>query len=165
MIRPRKWLPMPLLSVLLLIVWLLLMNSVALGHWLLGGMLAIVIPVITEPFWEAQPRVKKPFLLVRYFFRVLLDIIIANLEASKVILDPRGRARPAFVEYPLELQENFTITMLASTITLTPGTVSAHLRMDGKTLLIHALDVDDIDDMIRHIHERYERPLKEIFEC
>ena len=55
--------------------------------------------------------------------------------------------------------------MLASTITLTPGTVSAHLRMDGKTLLIHALDVGDIDDMIRHIHERYERPLKEIFEC
>ncbi|MGO1343442.1 Na+/H+ antiporter subunit E [Chromohalobacter japonicus] len=165
MIRPRKWLPMPLLSVLLLIVWLLLMNGVALGHWLLGGFLAIVIPLITKPFWEAQPRIKKPWLMVRYFFRVLLDIVVANLEASKVILDPLGRARPAFVEYPLTLQENFAITMLASTITLTPGTVSAHLRMDGKTLLIHVLDVDDIGDMKRHIHERYERPLKEIFEC
>lgn len=165
MIRPRKWLPMPLLSVLLLIVWLLLMNGVALGHWLLGGFLAIVIPLITKPFWEAQPRIKKPWLMVRYFFRVLLDIVVTNLEASKVILDPLGRARPAFVEYPLTLQENFAITMLASTITLTPGTVSAHLRMDGKTLLIHVLDVDDIGDMKRYIHERYERPLKEIFEC
>ena len=55
--------------------------------------------------------------------------------------------------------------LLASTITLTPGTVSANLRMDGKTLLIHALDVRDEQTLIRTIRERYEQPLKEIFEC
>ena len=47
---------------------------------------------------------------------------------------------------------------------MTPGTVSAHLRLDGKTLLIHALDVGDINALIDDIHQRYERPLLEIFE-
>ena len=45
------------------------------------------------------------------------------------------------------------------------GTVSADVSEDRRTLLIHALDVDDQDAMIRQIKQRYERPLKEIFEC
>ncbi|GAB2791371.1 Na+/H+ antiporter subunit E [Halomonas shantousis] len=165
MIRSRPWLPMPLLSVLLLAVWLLLQQSVALGQWLLGGFLALIIPILTRSFWERQPDLKRPWLMVRYCLRVLGDIITANLQVSRIILDPRDRARPAFVEYPLELKENFPITVLASTITLTPGTVSAHLRLDGRTLLIHALDIADEQELIEEIRERYERPLKEIYEC
>ncbi|WFF40523.1 Na+/H+ antiporter subunit E [Salinicola endophyticus] len=164
MIPPLRWLPMPVLSLLLLVVWLLLQQSVALGQWLLGGALAVVIPLLCRPFWERQPRIKRPLKLLHYVVRVLRDIVVANLEVSKLILDPRGRMRPAFVEYPLSLTENFPITILASTITMTPGTVSAHLRLDGRTLLIHALDVADIDALIADIHQRYERPLMEIFE-
>ena len=75
------------------------------------------------------------------------------------------RLRPGFVELPLDLTDEFAITLLASTISLTPGTVSADVSEDRRTLLIHALDVDDQDAMIRQIKQRYERPLKEIFEC
>ncbi|WP_353981203.1 Na+/H+ antiporter subunit E [Salinicola endophyticus] len=164
MIPPVRWLPMPVLSLLLLLVWLLLQQSVALGQWLLGGVLAVAIPLLCRPFWERQPRIKRPLKLLHYLGRVLKDIVVANLEVSKLILDPRGRMRPAFVEYPLTLTENFPITILASTITMTPGTVSAHLRLDNRTLLIHALDVADIDGLIAEIHQRYERPLMEIFE-
>ncbi|MCA1773239.1 MAG: Na+/H+ antiporter subunit E, partial [Halomonas sp.] len=75
------------------------------------------------------------------------------------------KLNPHFVEYPLMLEERFTITLLASTISLTPGTVSANLRMDGKSLLIHALNETDEEALIEQIRERYERPLKEIYEC
>nr|WP_298410796.1 Na+/H+ antiporter subunit E [uncultured Halomonas sp.] len=165
MTRPRRWLPMPILSIVLLIVWLLLQQSFGLGHWLLGGALAFVIPLTVAPFYEQPSILKRPGLMARYALRVFGDIIVANLQVSWIILDPRGRMNPAFIVYPLQLKEKFPITVLASTITLTPGTVSAHLRMDGKSLLIHALDVDDIDAVIHEIHERYERPLMEIYEC
>ncbi|WP_148253527.1 Na+/H+ antiporter subunit E [Aidingimonas lacisalsi] len=165
MIKPRAWLPTPLLSILLLIVWLLLVRSAALGHILLGGVLGIVIPLVTRRFWDAQPHVKKPWLLLRFVLRVLKDIIIANLEVAWLIINPWRRMRPAFIEYPLMLEERFPITLLANTISLTPGTVSANLRMDGKSLLIHALDVGDEEALIKEIHERYERPIKEIYEC
>lgn len=165
MIPTQRWLPMPLLSILLLIMWLLLQQSASLGHILLGGFLGIVIPLLTRPFWEHQPRLKRPWLMVRYVLRVFGDIIVANLQVSRLILDPRGRMSPAFIEYPLELTEAFPITILASTITLTPGTVSANLRADRRILVIHTLDVDDREAMIAQIRERYERPLKEIFGC
>lgn len=165
MIPPRSWLPTPLLSILLLIVWLLLVRSLAIGHILLGSVLGIAIPLVTQRFWDAQPSVKKPWLLLRFALRLLGDIVVANLEVAWLIINPWRRMRPAFIEYPLMLEERFTITLLANTISLTPGTVSANLRMDGRTLLIHALDVGDEVALIEEIRERYERPLKEIYEC
>ncbi|SDO15049.1 multisubunit potassium/proton antiporter, PhaE subunit [Halomonas shengliensis] len=165
MITPRPWLPTPLLSILLLVVWLLMVRSVAFGHILLGGALAVAIPLVTHRFWDAQPHVKKPRLLLRFVLRVLGDIIVANVQVAWLIINPWRRLRPHFVEYPLMLENRFTITLLANTISLTPGTVSANLRLDGKSLLIHALDVEDDEALIATIRERYERPLKEIYEC
>lgn len=165
MIRPRRWLPTPLLSILLLVVWLLLVRSLAFGHILLGTLLAVTIPLATSRFWDTQPHVARPWLLLRFVLRVLGDIIIANLEVAWLIVNPWRRLRPHFVEYPLMLEDRFTVTLLANTISLTPGTVSANLRMDGKTLLIHALNVEDEEALIAHIRERYEQPLKEIYAC
>lgn len=165
MMRLRSWLPTPGLSLLLLIVWLLLVNEVSVGHLLLGSILAIAIPRLTFRFWDRKPTVHKPMKLLLFFLRVVGDIIVANLQVARIILSPWRRSRPHFIEYPLMLEERFAITILASTITLTPGTVSANLRMDGKTLLIHALDAEDDATLIRTIRERYEQPLKEIFEC
>jgi multicomponent K+:H+ antiporter subunit E len=56
------------------------------------------------------------------------------------------------------------ISILAGTITLTPGTVSANLSDQGHSLLVHALDTDDPDAVRDDIKHRYERRLKEIFE-
>ncbi|WP_372611056.1 Na+/H+ antiporter subunit E [Halomonas sp.] len=165
MIKPRPWLPLPLLSILLLVVWLLMARSIAPGQVLLGGFLALAIPLLTHRFWDAKPHIKKPGKLLRYVLRVLGDIIVANLQVAWLIINPQQRMRPAFVEYPLMLEDRFTITLLASTISLTPGTVSANMRLDGKTLLIHTLDMEDEEMLIATIRERYERPLKEIYEC
>lgn len=165
MITPRSWLPIPLLSLLLLVVWLLMVRSLAVGHLLLGSALAVIIPLFTHRFWDMQPRVKKPGLLLRFILCVLGDIIVANFQVAWLIINPWQRSSPHFVEYPLMLEERFTVTLLANTISLTPGTVSANLRLDGKTLLVHALNVEDEDAFIAEIRDRYERPLKEIYEC
>ena len=55
-------------------------------------------------------------------------------------------------------------TALASTITLTPGTVSCDLAADGHAILVHALHAPDPDAVRDDIKARYERRLKEIFE-
>ncbi|SDN19102.1 Na+/H+ antiporter subunit E [Vreelandella arcis] len=165
MIRSRAWLPTPVFSLLLLFVWLLLARSVSPGNIVLGGALAILIPLLTHRFWDSRPRIKKPLKLLRFVLRVLGDIITANFEVAYLIANPWRKLNPHFIEYPLILEDRFTITLLASTISLTPGTVSANLRMDGKSLLIHALNANDEEALIKQIRERYERPLKEIYEC
>ena len=165
MMRPRALLPHPWLSLFLLLVWQLIMNDLGAGTLIMGAVTAWLIPLITHPFWPNPPTLHKPLVLVRFTLTVLLDIVTANLEVAKLILGPSRTLRPAFVEYPLELTHDFAISVLASTVSLTPGTVSSDISEDRKSMLIHGLDVADAQELIETIKQRYEKPLKEIFEC
>ncbi|MDX1588244.1 MAG: Na+/H+ antiporter subunit E [Oleiphilaceae bacterium] len=160
----RQIWPRPEFSALLLLLWLLLMNSFALGQVVLGLALAWLLPFVTQQFWPEKPQVHNANRLLVYLAHLLWDIIQANFTVARLLLKDPATLQPAFVRYPLMLTDEFAITLLASTITLTPGTVSAGLSPDRKTLLIHALHEPDPDAMVRQIHQRYELPLKEILE-
>jgi multicomponent K+:H+ antiporter subunit E len=71
--------------------------------------------------------------------------------------------RSQWVPVPLELSSAEAITVLAGTITMTPGTVSATLSADGGAILVHCLHTDDPDSIRNDIKTRYERRLLEIF--
>jgi multicomponent K+:H+ antiporter subunit E len=161
----KRWLPQPLFSAFLWLVWLLLNNSTAPGHLLLGAMLALALPLFTVRFRPDRPRLRKPLKLLIYIAVLLWDIILANLTVARLILGPTARLRPAFIRLPLELRNEFAIVVLANTLSLTPGTVSSDLSPDRRILLIHFLDVEDPEQAIARIKQRYEKPLQEIFEC
>ena len=171
-----KLLPTPYRSILLFGVWLLLNNSVAPGHLLLGAIFAIAIPLLIKPFRKPQPLIIYPFKALRYLMLVLWDIITANVQVAFKILGPNRKLRPSFVKVPLALEHDLPITLLASTVSLTPGTVSAEVypiaeslpkgqKPEQRFLLIHVLDLDDEQELIDTIKQRYEAPLKEIFQC
>ncbi|EWH11543.1 monovalent cation/H+ antiporter subunit E [Catenovulum agarivorans DS-2] len=172
----NRYFPAPSTSILLLVIWLLLNNSLSFGQVLLGTILAISIPIFTRPFTEQNPSVKRPALAIKQLLVVLLDIITANIQVAILIVGPNKRLRPAFVKVPLDMTDALPITLLASTVSLTPGTVSAevypiseeHHTSDNKTpryLLIHVLDLQDEAKLIEQIKTRYEAPIKEIFGC
>ena len=95
---------------------------------------------------------------------VLWDIIVANLQVAWIVLTvPNAKLKPAWIAIPLELKQPEAITLLAGTITLTPGTVSADLSAEGHSLLVHVLHTDDPDGVRDEIKSRYERRLLEIF--
>jgi len=171
-----KWLPTPFLSLLLFLVWLFLNNSVSLGHILLAVILAVIIPLATSPFRTKQPLVIKPGLAFRHLLLVLYDIITANIQVAILILGPTKKLTPGFVKVPLDLTHSMPITILASTVSLTPGTVSAEVypweeslaegeEPEERFLLIHVLNLEDEQTLINTIKTRYEAPLKEIFQC
>lgn len=159
-----KLLPHPLLSLALALIWLLLNNSVAPGQLVLGLLLGWLIPLFTRAFWPDRVRIRRPVVLLRLVGVLLYDIVVANLAVARRILGDPDRLAPAFIEVPLDLTSDLAISLLANTICLTPGTVSARLAADRRSLLVHALDAPDPDATRAQIKARYEAPLKEIFE-
>ena len=165
MSKAVKWLfPHPFLTLLLAFVWILLQNQVSAGMVVFGLILGIIIPRITAVWWPDKPqslRIRKLFV---YMLIVVWDIIIANVQVGWIVLTrPNSRLRSNWVVIPLDLKKPEAISMLAGTITLTPGTISADLSDDGRYLLVHALDAEDVDAVRDEIKERYERRLGEIF--
>jgi len=165
----RKLWPTPVRSLVLFLVWLMLNNSVAVIHLLAGVLLAWMIPLLTRQFRLVQPALHRPGLALRYGLMVLLDIVVANIQVLRLVLGPNRHLKPGFVLYPIQLENDLAITILAGTVSLTPGTVSADLvsQDEGqgpvRYLLLHVLDLTDEVALIQQIHQRYELSLKEMF--
>ncbi len=166
MMRALNWLfPHPLLTLILTIVWTMLQNDVSAGMVVFGIILGIIIPRVTAVWWPDRPQGFRAGKMLSYSLIVVWDIILANIHVAWIILTKsNAQMKPAWVEVPLDLREPEAITILAGTITLTPGTVSADLSNEGRSLLVHALDAPDPDAVRDEIKERYERRLKEIFQ-
>lgn len=155
--------PRPYLSLALFIVWQLLVGELSGASMVMGLILAWILPLLTKNLWPDNPSFSKPWRMPKYLLTVGWDIILASFSVAGLILKLNRTPRPAFVSYPLTLKHPMAISILASTISLTPGTVSADISDDESTLLIHALDVDDDQALIDAIRERYEKPLMEMF--
>ncbi|MBU2953880.1 Na+/H+ antiporter subunit E [Marinobacter sp. F3R08] len=155
--------PQPWLSLVLFTTWQLLSDGVSGASIVMGIVLAWLIPQLTQGFWPERPAFVKSWRLPGYLAIVLMDIVVASFSVARLILSPR-QPRPIFVCYPLQLEHPLAISILASTISLTPGTVSADISDDNKTLLIHTLDADSDQEIIDAIHKRYEKPLMEMFQ-
>jgi multicomponent K+:H+ antiporter subunit E len=161
----RRLIPHPILTLLLTLVWLLLVNRFSLNSLVFGFLLGIIIPFITQPFWPDRPRLRNPAMIVEYTLVVLYDIVMANIVVARLILFKRNAdLHPNWVCIPLDLRTPEAITVLAATITLTPGTVSADLSDHGHSLLVHCLDAPNPEAVRDEIKDRYERRLMEIFE-
>ena len=162
----RRIFPHPLLTVLLTIVWCLLVNRPSSGAVAFGLFLGIILPIMTSAYWPERPAITRPWRLFSYFGLVVWDIIVANVEVAMIVLFKSNQnMQPNWINIPLELRTPEAIAVLASTITLTPGTLSADLSEDGTALLVHALHAPDPDAVRDEIKKRYEARLMEIFPC
>ena len=162
---PKPYLPNPLSFALLMAFWLLLSYRFTVGNFILAAILAWLVPLGVSSLRTATTPVQKPLKFLSFMGLLVGDIIVSNIIVAKQVLGPPERLQPGFVVIPLDLTGALPITMLASTISLTPGTVSIEISKDQKALHVHALHVTDETTLIERIKHRYERPLKEIFQC
>jgi multicomponent K+:H+ antiporter subunit E len=161
--RQKSWLGHPWLTALLASSWLLLQHSLEPVHLLSATLIGIVIPRMLHDFLPRPSKIKlKPALRLTRF--VLWDIVISNIAVAKLVLGPMARPQPAWVPVPLKLTHPTAISLLATIITTTPGTVSCSIDEERHMILVHALDCSDSEQMAIDIKERYEVLLLAIFE-
>jgi multicomponent K+:H+ antiporter subunit E len=167
-VKRRALLPSPAWTAVLMLCWLWLNNTLAPGHIVLGLLLGLAIPVVVAavaPASDDRRRLPPLTKLLPFLALVSWDILVANIRVALLILGPRARIRSGFIEVPLALERELSAHVLASVITLTPGTVSVRFSPDRRRLLVHYLSSDDPAGLVREIRERYEQPIREIFEA
>ena len=160
----RRLFPHPYLTVTLVVLWMLLVNRLAVGSLVMALILGTVIPLITARWWPGTQPIARPLALVGYIGLVIWDVILANIQVARIVLFlPAARIQSAWITVPVDLTSPEAIPLLAGTITMTPGTLTADIASDGKSLLIHALHAPDPDAIRDDIKARYETRLKRIF--
>lgn len=161
----KRLLPHPIASFFVLAVWLCLYSSLAPADVAGGALLAVLLPLLLDPFLRDPVGLHRPWVAARLAAVVLWDVVAANIAVARRVLGPLSRLRPGFVEVPLDTTHPDAVALLASLITMTPGTVAADIDEARTRILVHVLDLTDPAELVAQIKQRYERPLKEIFGC
>lgn len=159
-----RLMPYPILSAFLLGMWLLLNQSVAPGHILLGAAVALGGGIAISALQIPSGRARKPLTMIKLAWIVLLDIIRSNIAVAQIILTPGRKAKSGFVAIDLDLRNEYALAILACIITSTPGTVWVDFDSSKRVLVIHVLDLVDEQAWVNLIKTRYERLLMEILE-
>ncbi len=161
----KRWLPAPLLSLALLVLWLLLNQSIAAGHLLIGTIAALVLPRLLAPLRPPAGGVRGPRAALRLTGAVAVDVVRSALQVAGGVLGARRRPpRARFIVVPLDLRNIHALAALALITTIVPGTVWSELAPDRSRLLLHVFDSADDASFVAHYKARYEQPLREIFE-
>ncbi len=102
------------------------------------------------------------FGVISFFFFYLGEIILANVQIAVDILTPKHRMRPAILAIPLDVKSDIQLLAVNNLVTMTPGTLSLDISPDRKTLYVHAMYVDNIDDIKKEIKESFENRILEM---
>lgn len=158
-----SWVPMTLF---LAVIWVLLAAAPLSTGTLVFALIASVIIVLMSrrlrPFL-ARPR--RIWAILKLTGIVLADTFRSNMGAIKIVLGyPKIEYTPGFVSIPLTLRDPHGLAILAAIINYAPGTLWAGFPESGEYVQLHILDLPQESDWTAFITERYEKPLKEIFE-
>lgn len=150
------------------VFWLLLTFNFAASNLLIGAFTALLTSLLfAKHFFQNGIKFLQP---VRYFwFLVYLVIIIwecikANFDVAYRVLHPAMPIKPGIVKIPLTLKSDFARTMLANSITMTPGTIAVDII--GDDLYVHWIYVssENPEEYRQKIAGRFEKYIKKTFD-
>jgi multicomponent Na+:H+ antiporter subunit E len=95
-----------------------------------------------------------------FLFFLLWQIITTNVSMARLVLQLHPQLDPGIVGVPLTVDTGLEITVLATAITLTPGTLTIDLGRDraGRPVLyVHSLRVGDPQTFRAALQQGFER--------
>jgi multicomponent Na+:H+ antiporter subunit E len=100
---------------------------------------------------------------VIYLFVFIKELIVSNLDVARRVINPKLPIKPGIVKVKTKLNSNIAKTILANSITLTPGTLTVDIK--GEYLYIHWIEIqhEDLEGATQDIVTKFEKYLEVIF--
>jgi multicomponent Na+:H+ antiporter subunit E len=118
-------------------LWLVLSGHPTPLHLVQGVLAAALVTYLNRDLEGVSLAVRHGPRFLLYVPWLLKEIVVANLQVIRVVLDPRLPVDPRIVRFSTGLTSDLAVTTFANSITLTPGTVT--VDVDGRHFVVHAL--------------------------
>lgn len=153
-----------LANILLALAWMALTGTFTVGGLFTGLLFGYFVLWVGRRDRNTAAYREKLKTVIGFFLFFLRELVVANLRVAHDVLTPRHRMTPGIVAIPIDLESDLQITLLATLITLTPGSLSLHVADDRKTLYVHAMYIDDPGKLVQGIKQGFERRVREVFQ-
>lgn len=135
--------------------WLLLSGEFKMILLVFAVLYGVIVTFFTHDLFIEKftsKNVKQIIKFIIYVPWLIKEIVVASIQVARIVLSPKMDIDPGMIETEPELKTEMGITILANSITLTPGTVSVNFA-DGK-LLVHSLGKESRQGIIDRVIEK-----------
>ncbi|MBO3759370.1 Na+/H+ antiporter subunit E [Ciceribacter sp. L1K22] len=152
------------IAVVMAVIWVAVTGSLTIHNLLFGFLLSTLALGLIREQVDGAGYVTRTIRFISLVWLFLVELAKSAWKVAAMVISPNMNLQPGIFAYPLTVQRDFEITLLANLITLTPGTLSVDVSEDRKILYVHAVDCSDVEGTIRDIREGFERKIMETFE-
>ncbi len=149
------------LNVFLAVSWAALTGSFTLPSLLLGYGVGYLALWVARPLFGQSGYFERVWRLVRLAVFFVYELVASSLRVVWDVVTPSHLSRPGIVALPLDAEGDAEILLVANLISLTPGSLSLDLSPDRKTLYVHAMFVDDPEELRQDLKSGIERRVVE----
>lgn len=152
-----------LLNFFIAVVWMFMTSSLTPSTFVIGYIIGLLLIIMTRRFFPGRLYIWRLWSAIKLTAIFLRELVLSNISVLLLVIKPDlSSIQPMIFALPTELEQDWEITLLSSLITLTPGTIVIHVSDDQRTLYIHAIDVDDVDEAIDSIKNTFEKAIMEV---
>ncbi len=152
-----------LINILLALAWVAVTGSATISNFIFGFLLGAGALYLIREQVGSLGYFQRARRILSLAFLFLYELVLSAWRVAVLVVQPRMDLKPGIFAYPLKVDRDFEITMLANLITLTPGTLSVDVSEDRRFLYVHALDCSDPDQTRLDIANGFERKIMEAF--
>lgn len=152
-----------------LLVWFLITGVPTISEVIAGLIIAFFVSLLTGEMLivtERRFHFNRVWYTIIYLVKFVWEMIKANFHVAYIVIHPMLPIKPGIVRVKTKLQRDSALTMLANSITLTPGTLTVDIDKDKQILYVHWIYVKstEIEEATKEVGGRFEKLLEVIFE-
>ncbi|GMB81119.1 Na+/H+ antiporter subunit E [Shinella zoogloeoides] len=145
------------------LVWLAVSGSFTVPNLLLGIAAGALSLLLIRGHIQPDGRRLRPLKILSLLALFIKELALSAWKVAVLVASPKMALKPGIFAFPLTVDRDFEITLLANLITLTPGTLSVDVSADRTVLYVHAIDCSDPAGARRDIANGFERKILEAF--
>lgn len=150
-----------LLNFMIAFLWMFLHNDWTAPRFIIGFLLGIGVLFAMRRFWN-RLYLEKVWAIIKLILLLLRELVVSSYIVVKAVLRPELNIRPAILKYKTELKSDWEVATLITLLCLTPGSVVLEVADDNRTLFIHAMDIQDVEQFKANIRNTFERAILEV---
>lgn len=152
------------LNTILALGWAALVGSFTLPSLLAGFGIGYLALWTLRPLFRDTGYFERVWRVLRLAVLFVHELGVSSLRVVWDVVTPTHLSRPGIIAMPLDAEGEGEILLVASLISLTPGSLSLEVSPDRKTLYVHAMFVEDPEVLRRQLKQGMERRVIEAME-
>ncbi len=146
----------------LALAWVAVTGDLTGSNLMLGFGIGFLVLFFTAPIIGIPAYVRKVVQVLNLALFFIWELVLSNLRVALEVLTPGYQLRPGVIAIPLDVQTDAEIMLLTTLISLTPGSIAIDVSADRHELYLHAMYIDDPEQVRRQIKDGFERRVLEV---